>query len=99
MLFDPCFMISHAIHSSLTAIELSDALPAVRELFYIAYWFARTYARASRLAPGLTFDPAQLLQPTQMARQTAEQLQAFESRLRAEIAEKSRWIRIKRSLF
>ena len=60
----------------------ADALAAVRELFHVAYWFARTYGRAGRPAPGLAFDPAALPRPAQAPKQTAEQLQALEARLR-----------------
>jgi type I restriction enzyme, R subunit len=72
---------NRAVHSYRPVPE-SDALAAVRELFHVAYWFARTYARASRPAPGLVFDPAMLPRPAQMAQQTAEQLQTLEVRLR-----------------
>src|SRR5262245_15918916 len=72
---------NRAVHSH-RAVPEGDALAAVRELFHIAYWFARTYARAARPAPDLAFDPAALPRPPQAAKQTAEQLQILESRLR-----------------
>lgn len=72
---------NRAVHSHRPVPE-SDALAAVRELFHVAYWFARTYGRTSRPTPGLAFDPAVLPQPAQAAVQTAEQLQALEARLR-----------------
>jgi type I restriction enzyme R subunit len=72
---------NRAVHSHRPVPE-SDALAAVRELFHIAYWFARTYGRVGRPAPGLAFDPAALPRPAQAAKQTAEQLQALEARLR-----------------
>src|SRR5205814_8019220 len=50
---------NRAVHSH-RAVPESDALAAVRELFHVAYWFARTYARAERPAPGLAFNPAAL---------------------------------------
>jgi type I restriction enzyme, R subunit len=59
----------------------SDALAAVHELFHVAYWFARTYARAERPAPGAAFNLAALPRPAQVASQTAEQLKALEDRL------------------
>src|SRR5262249_23600624 len=46
------------------------------------YWFAHTYGRAERPAPGLAFDPTALPRPAQTTKQTAEQLQALEARLR-----------------
>ncbi len=72
---------NRAVHNDRPVPE-SDALVAVRELFHVAYWLAHTYARAERPAPGLTFDPAALPQPTPAARQTAEQLQVLEASLR-----------------
>lgn len=72
---------NRAVHSH-RAVPEADALAAVRELFHVAYWFARTYGRTSRPAPGLAFDPAALPHPAQVAAQTVEQLQALEARLR-----------------
>ncbi len=72
---------NRAVHSHRPVPE-ADALAAVRELFHVAYWFARTYGRGGRPAPGLTFNPATLPRPARAAAQTAEQLQALEARLR-----------------
>ncbi len=72
---------NRAVHSHRPVPE-ADAVAAVRELFHIAYWFARTYGRMARPAPGLAFDPAALPRAAQAASQTAEQLQALEARLR-----------------
>jgi type I restriction enzyme R subunit len=72
---------NRAVHSH-RAVPESDALAAVRELFHVAYWFARTYGRVDRPAPGLAFDPAVVPRPAQAAKQTAEQLQGLEARLR-----------------
>ncbi|MFZ5855082.1 MAG: DEAD/DEAH box helicase family protein [Chloroflexota bacterium] len=72
---------NRAVHSHRPVPE-ADALAAVRELFHVAYWFARTYGRTGRPAPGLAFDAAVLPSPERMATQTAEQLQALEARLR-----------------
>jgi len=72
---------NRAVHSH-RAVPESDALSAVRELFHVAYWFARTYARGERPAPELSFDASVLPQPPPSPQQTAEQLQALEARLR-----------------
>jgi type I restriction enzyme R subunit len=72
---------NRAVHSHRPVAE-TDALAAVRELFHVAYWFARTYGRTDRPAPGLTFDPAALPRPAAVTQQTAWQLQALEARLR-----------------
>jgi type I restriction enzyme R subunit len=72
---------NRAVHSHRPVPE-ADALAAVRELFHVAYWFARTYGRTGRPAPGLVFDAAALPRPERVAAQSAEQLQALEARLR-----------------
>jgi type I restriction enzyme, R subunit len=72
---------NRAVHSHRPVPE-ADALAAVRELFHVAYWFARTYGRTGRPAPGLAFDAARLPRPERVAAQSAEQLQALEARLR-----------------
>ena len=72
---------NRAVHSH-RAIPADDAVVAVRELFHVTYWFARTYARGPRPAPGLTFDTSALPRTTPVPKQTAEQLQLLETTLR-----------------
>lgn len=72
---------NRAVHSH-RAIPPDDALVAVRELFHVAYWLARTYGRAARPAPGLAFDARALPKATPVRGQTAEQLQQLEAGLR-----------------
>jgi type I restriction enzyme R subunit len=72
---------NRAVHSH-RAVPEADALAAVRELFHVSYWLARTYGRLNRPAPGLAFDPALLPHPAAAAQQTAEQLQRLEASLR-----------------
>ncbi|HXH05346.1 MAG TPA: DEAD/DEAH box helicase family protein [Vicinamibacterales bacterium] len=74
---------NRAVHGHRSVPE-SDALAAVRELFHVAYWFARTYGRMQRPAPGLAFDPTALPRPVQAQVQTAEQLEALQAHLRAQ---------------
>jgi len=74
---------NRAVHSHRPVPE-SDALAALRELFHVAYWFARGYGRQTRPDPGLAFDAAALPRPERAAAQTAEQLQALHARLRAQ---------------
>lgn len=64
------------------AIPEADAVTALRELFHVAYWFARTYARTGRPKPGLAFEPEALPRPAARAKQTAEQLRTLEEKLR-----------------
>ena len=73
---------NRAVHGHRPVPE-ADALVAVRELFHVAYWFARTYARGDRPAPGLAFNPDALSRPQRAAAATAEQLLALEASLRS----------------
>lgn len=72
---------NRAVHSH-KPIAPADAAVALRELFHVAYWLARTYARVAKPAPGLAFNPAALPKATPAPKQTAEQLQKLESDLR-----------------
>jgi type I restriction enzyme R subunit len=72
---------NRAVHSHRPVPE-ADALAALRELFHVTYWYARTYGRAGRPAPGLVFDPTALPRPAGATQQTAEQLRALEEGLR-----------------
>ena len=73
---------NRAVHGA-RAIPVDDAVTAVRELFHLAYWFARTYARAERPSPDLQFDPEKLPKPDpSKSKQTAEQLRQLEASLK-----------------
>jgi type I restriction enzyme R subunit len=72
---------NRAVHSY-RAIPGDDALVAVRELFHVTYWLARTYGRVGRPTPGLVFDPGALPRAALAPRQSAEQLQQLETSLR-----------------
>jgi type I restriction enzyme R subunit len=72
---------NRAVHSH-GPVQPSDALAAVRELFHVSYWFARTYARGAKPAPGLVFDPDVLPLTAPIPKQTIEQLQRLEAGLR-----------------
>jgi len=72
---------NQAVHSH-RPIQSSDALVAVREFFHVSYWFARTYGRKARPAPGLTFDANALPKAAALPKQTIEQLQNLEAGLR-----------------
>jgi type I restriction enzyme R subunit len=76
------------------ALATFDAHAAVRELFHVAFWLARTYARGTRPADALRYNPALLPQggtgvsPVSArahgpeAPATPEQLQQLETKLR-----------------
>jgi type I restriction enzyme R subunit len=72
---------NRAVHGH-RAIPPEDALAAVRELFHVTYWLARTYGRTARPAPGLAFDPKALPKAAPAPKHTAEQLRSLEASLR-----------------
>ena len=72
---------NRAVHGA-RAVPPEDALAAVRELFHVAYWLARSYGRAARPAPGLAFDASALPKAQPVRGPTAEQLQQLEAGLR-----------------
>ena len=61
-------------------VKQFDALTAVRELFQVGYWLARTYGRGSKPAADAAFD-ANHLPTTVAAKQTAAKLREFEAEL------------------
>jgi type I restriction enzyme R subunit len=71
---------NRAVHSS-GPVPTPDALAAVRELFHVSYWFARTYARGAKPTPGLVFDPEVRPPIAPIPKQTSEQLRRLEAEL------------------
>jgi type I restriction enzyme R subunit len=71
---------NQAVHTG-RPVRLEDAVVAVRELFHIGFWLARTYARKSRPSDDLTFDAALLPRTSAQAPQALPQLQAMEDEL------------------
>ena len=53
---------NRAVHEEKT-IKPGDATGAVKELFHVCFWFARTYARKGKPADGLAFDPSRAVAP------------------------------------
>ena len=70
-----------AVHST-RPVRQHDALQVVQELFHFGYWLARTYARGAKPEQGRTFDPKLLSSATPASKQTLDQLQQLEARLR-----------------
>ena len=70
-----------AVHSHKPVRQL-DALAATKELFHFMFWLARTYARGTKPADGLSFNPDLLPKSSAGSPQTLEQLQKLESQLR-----------------
>ncbi len=74
---------NQAVHSHRPIMQF-DALTAVRELFHVSFWLARTYARGAKPADGLAFQPDLLPKTAPVAVHTQEQL----LKLAAQLAEK-----------
>ncbi len=69
-----------AVHST-RKVSSADAINALRELFHLCYWLARTYGRKARPSPGQAFSTALLPEAAGAAPQSAEQLQKLEASL------------------
>ena len=63
-----------AVHSH-KPVRQFDALTAIKELFHILFWLARTYARGAKPADDLSFNPDLLPKGGAVPPQTLEQLQ------------------------
>jgi len=67
-----------AAHSPKPLAQL-DSMVAVRELFHVCFWLARTYSKTRKPPDGLAFDPTLLPKTSPVPRQTLAQLQQLES--------------------
>src|SRR6266481_7817450 len=67
-----------AAHSPKPLLPL-DSMTAVRELFHICFWLARTYGKGAKPMDGLTFDPTLLPKTSPVPPQTLAQLQLLEA--------------------
>src|SRR6266404_5226144 len=74
---------NRAVHTN-KLIGPYDSLTAVRELFHVCFWVARTYGRNAKPADGLTFEASQLPKTSPVLPQTLAKLQ----QMSAELAEK-----------
>ncbi len=73
---------NQAVHST-RAVRQADALTAVKELFHVLFWLARTYARGTRPADSLAFDPARVPQTVITHARTVAQVQALAEEVKA----------------
>ena len=71
---------NQAVHGN-KRIQQFDALTAVRELFHVGFWLARTYTKGKAPSDKLAFDQALLPKTSPASPQTAPQLQALEKQL------------------
>src|ERR1700760_2657858 len=73
---------NRAVHEERT-ISAGDATGAVKELFHVCFWLARTYARGAKPADTLVFDPALLTHRDDVLRRALSQLKAQQAELDA----------------
>lgn len=77
---------NRAVHEEKT-ISAGDAAGALKELFHVCFWLARTYARGQRPADGLAFDASQLTRKDDVVRRAFAQLQKQQKDLEAKDGE------------
>ena len=73
---------NQAVHST-RPVRPADALTAVKELFHLLFWLARTYARGARPDDSLSFDPARVPRTVIASAKTVAQLQALAGEVQA----------------
>ena len=88
---------NRAVHEERT-ISTGDAAGAVKELFHVCFWLARTYARKSKPADGLTFDVSVLSRRDEVLKKAFVQLKAQQAELDARNGELTRLLTDKHSL-
>lgn len=88
---------NRAVHEE-KQIKPTDAAGAVKELFHVCFWFARTYARKAKPADGLTFDPAVLSRRDDVLKKAFVQLKAQQEQLDARNGELTKLLSDKQNL-
>ncbi len=77
---------NRAVHADRRVITKENSVAAVRELFHISFWMARTYARGAKPADALQFLPVLLPTTSPVPPATKARLQELESSLAAKDA-------------
>jgi type I restriction enzyme R subunit len=72
---------NQAVHSH-RPIQQFDALTAVRELFHVTFWLARTYARGAKPDAALAFDADALPKTTPVPKRAVDYLLKLKTELR-----------------
>ena len=88
---------NRAVHEERT-ISAGDATGAVKELFHVCYWFARTYGRKSKPAADLTFDPSWLSRRDDVLKRALGHLKQQQAELDAKNGELTNLLADKQSL-
>jgi type I restriction enzyme R subunit len=88
---------NRAVHEE-KLVSDGDARGAVKELFHVCFWLARTYARQQRPADGLVFDPAMLSRRDDTLKKAFAHLKAQQAELDAKDGELATLLRDKANL-
>jgi type I site-specific restriction endonuclease len=88
---------NRAVHEE-RKISAGDAAGAVKELFHVCFWFARTYARKAKPADGLTFDPSVLSRRDEVLKKAFVQLKTQQAELDAKNGELTKLLLDKQNL-
>lgn len=88
---------NRAVHEEKT-ISSGDATGAVKELFHVCFWLARTYARKTKPADGLAFDASALSRRDEVLKKAFVQLKAQQAELDAKNGELTRLLTDKQNL-
>ena len=88
---------NRAVHEEKT-VSPGDAAGAVKELFHVCFWLARTYARKAKPADGLAFDATVLSRRDEVLKKAFVQLKAQQAELDARNGELTRLLTDKQNL-
>jgi type I restriction enzyme R subunit len=88
---------NRAVHEEKKILP-QDAAGAVKELFHVCFWLARTYARKEKPADGLAFDPAQLSRRDDVLKKAFAHVKAQQAELDAKNGELTRLLADKENL-
>src|SRR3982074_2315133 len=88
---------NRAVHEEKT-ISAGDAAGAVKELFHVSFWLARTYARKSKPADGLAFDAAVLSRRDEALKKAFAHIKAQQAGVEAKNGELTKLLADKQNL-
>lgn len=88
---------NRAVHEEKT-ISAGDATGAVKELFHVCFWLARTYARKAKPADGLAFDASVLSRRDDVLKKTFAYVKAQQAELDAKNGELAKLLADKQNL-
>jgi type I restriction enzyme R subunit len=88
---------NRAVHEE-KRISAGDAAGAVKELFHVCFWFARTYARKQRPPDNFAFDPSLLSRRDDVLKKAFVQLKTQQAELDAKSGELTKLLFDKQNL-